>query len=146
MQNTISRQQSYGGGRVLLAGLVAFAVAAAAHAAPTLSVRLVEASREGGGVGRDLGDVAAVLQQNMPFDTFRLLSSRTMRLPGDQQHDMGSGYAVRCAGEQQSLAITVSRDGRVVLRSTVALRDETPLILGGFPSRSGKIIIVLVVR
>lgn len=112
-----------------------------------LGVRLVEAS--GGPARTDpaLKDVEAMLKGNLPFSQFRLVDRTAVRLPAIQQAtDLKGGVVMRFNGDQQKLAVTMEQGGRVVLQTQIALHDGIPLVLGGFPSGGGRMMIVLVVR
>ena len=116
-------------------------------AGSTLSVRLVEASNGGGGMGTGLGDVAHLLQSNLPYRSFQLLGSRSMSLPAESSAALGRGVTVNCSGQQGGVTVTVDIGGRTALQSTVSLRDNTPLVLGGFSSGSkGKLIVILLAK
>jgi hypothetical protein len=122
-------------------------LASAAHAGSELGIRLVEANSRRGGMGPGLEDVAGLLRENLPFNTFRLVSSGALRLPArGSTADLGSGLAVTCSGSQRNLSVTVTRGRRPLLRTTVALRDDRPWILGGFPGGDGKLIVILLAR
>ena len=120
-----------------------FGGAAVALAGSSLTLRLVEASNQGKGMGPGLGDVADLLRGNMPFTSYQLTATRTVPLPSDSPIAIGAGLVVRCSGKQSNLQIKVTRDGRPVLESTVELQDNTPLVLGGFPTAGGKSLLIL---
>ena len=122
----------------VLMGLAASGVRAA-----TLNVRLVEASQSGPSTAPGLQDVAGLLARNTPYTHFALLSSRSMTLPGEGTLTMGTGVSVACSGSPKSLNILVRQGGSTVLKTTVKIDDQAPLILGGFPSRGGKLLLIL---
>ncbi len=133
--------------RIGMACIVALlALTGAASAAGSLSIRLVQASNRGQGVGDGLSDVAELLRGNMPFNTYALLATRSLALPADGAMPMGEGLTVRCSGRQGNLQVTVTRDGRAVLQTTVELQDGIPLIVGGIPTERGKLIFILLAR
>lgn len=123
--------------------VIAIACATQAQAESSLSIRLVQASNQAAGVAGALGDVAELLKTNLPFDTFTLLSSKTLGLPAAGQVGLGNEFTVSCQGTQRSLSIRVSRGGEKVLDTTVSLQSGIPLILGGFPAKPGKMILIL---
>lgn len=111
-----------------------------------LSVRLVEASNEGTGVSAGLEDVASAMRSSLVFRSYTLVGSRSTPLPAPGSVIRLGPYSVKCSGPQSSLAIRVSKGGRDLLKTTVNLRDDKPLILGGFPSTRGKMILVFLAR
>lgn len=116
-------------------------------AGSTLSIRLVEASNVGQGMGAGLGDVSRLLQENLPFRSFQVLASRSMTLPANGVASLSGGLVARCSGDQGSLSVVIESGGRKVLQSTVELRDGSPLILGGFSSGGrGKLIVILLAK
>ena len=121
-------------------------MAGVSFAGSTLSVRLVEASHAGQGMDTGLGDVSQLLRDNLPFKSFQLLASRSLSLPADGVASLSRGLVARCSGDQRNLSVTVESGGRKVMQSTVELRDGTPLIMGGFSSGKGKLILILLAK
>ena len=91
-------------------------------------------------------DVIGILQQNLPYQQFALLSSAKLTLPADNTVSGLGPYSVSCSGRQKSLNIVVSKGRSVLLSTTVSLRDGKPLVLGGFPSANGKHVLVILAR
>jgi len=118
----------------------------AAFAGSTLSIRLVEAGNAGQGMGAGLGDVAHLLQNNLPYKTFQLQASRSMSLPASSVASLSSGIVARCSGGQDNLNVVLERGGKRIMQTTVELRDGIPLIIGGISSGQGKLIVVLLAK
>jgi hypothetical protein len=114
--------------------------------ADSLSIRLVQAGNEGSGVGGGLGDVAQLLQDNLRFKSFQLVSSKSIGLPANGAAELGQGFTARCSGGANNLSVAIERSGKRVLSSTVQLQRGTPLIVGGFSSGNGKMIVILSLR
>lgn len=133
---------------LLLLGV--FLLATAVHAGKgggTLSIRLVEAGNEGQGVGKGLGDVGQLLQENLPFKSFQLRADKSVSLPADGSVGLAAGFVARCSGDADKLSVIIEQKGKPgKLESTVSLRKGKPLILGGFPSDGGKMIVILLLR
>lgn len=111
-----------------------------------LSIRLIEASnqeREGSG---QVEDVADVLRRSFVYKNYSLLASASMPLPAVGASRTLGAYTVTCSGPQSDLTIVVRRGRQQVLRTAVNLQNRTPLILGGFPSGSGALVLVFVAR
>ncbi len=117
-----------------------------AFAGSVLTVRLVEASNAGQGMGTGLGDVANLLQNNLPYKTFQLLASRSMSLPATSAASLSSGIVARCSGGQENLSVVLERGGKRIMQTTVELRDGVPLIIGGISAGQGKMIVVLLAK
>lgn len=115
-------------------------------AAPILSVRLVEASHAGQGMGAGLGDVAHLLQNNLPYKSFHLLASRSMSLPASGVASLSAGMVAKCTGGLENLNVVIEQGGKKVLQTTLGLREGTPLIIGGIPSRQGKLIVIFLAK
>lgn len=126
--------------------LAAILCAAPAFAGSSVSIRLVQADNSGSGVGGGLDDVSELLKSNLPFNSFKLVSSGSVQLPAGGSAGLGQGFAAQCKGSQDSMQITVTRGGKKVLDTKVGLQDDVPLILGGFPAGSGKLMLVLLAQ
>jgi hypothetical protein len=132
--------------RALSIALLLCAASLTGFAADVLSVRLVEASHDGTVVDRELTDVAPLLKRNMPFTSYRLVDARTVPLPAATVLEMRQKYTVGCDGAAADLKVTVARAGEELLRTTAALNPGKPLILGGFASDRGRILLILLLR
>ena len=117
-----------------------------AFAGNAISVRLVEAHNESEEVAGGLGDVIGTLRKNLQYKGFALLGSKSMALPADGTVGLGRGFKVRCKGEQSGLHVTVLKGKEAVLETTLNLRDGSPVVLGGFQSKRGRVLLVLVAR
>lgn len=111
-----------------------------------LSIRLVEASNRGAGSPPALNDVRGILKDSLGLDSCAFLASAWVQLPADRQTRSLGQYSVTCSGPQHSLTIVVQRGRQRLLKTTVSLKDNTPLILGGFPAQNGKHVLVFVVH
>ena len=121
-------------------------LASPVQAGETLSIRLVEAHNEGEGMDAGLSDVASTLTKNLSYKTFSLLASRRLGLPADGRAGLSGGYSVACRGEQANLHVTVFKRKEAVLDTTLNLRDGSPVVLGGFASKRGRVLLVLIAR
>jgi hypothetical protein len=110
----------------------------------SLSIRLVEASNNGTGDDGGMGDISGVLHGSLRFSRYALIASATVALPATGQPVALGGYAVTCSGPRSGLSIEVSSGGRRLLKTSAALQDNAPLILGCFQSKAGKHVVVIV--
>ncbi len=131
---------------LVMVAWLALAGLASSAAADSLGIRLVQAANDGSGVGGGLADVAQLLQDNLKFKSFQLVSSKSVGLPASGATELGQGFTARCSGGADNLSVTIERSGRRVLSSTVQLQRGTPVILGGFSSGAGKMIVILSLR
>jgi len=130
---------------LLVAGLVLLGSLPAA-AGGRLSVRLVEAHNEGTGVSSALGDLAGMLQRNLPYKRFDLVGSGTAQLPGEGSLSLQGDVALRYAGASNALRVSLHRGGKRLLSSTIALAPGKPFVLGGFRGPRGRMMVVLILR
>lgn len=126
---------------------VAILLAAATTAgARQVEVRLVRA-HQGPGVSRELRDVQDMLRAQLPFPGFELLSSTRVPVPSDGRNlSLPRGLDVRCSGTRERFAVVVRRGGAVLLNVFVRLRDDVPVVLGGFPDGADRLLLILRVR
>ena len=130
---------------LLSAMFLVAACALPAHAAKSLSIRLVHATQQPKASTRGLEDVAGVLTRSLPYNHFALEASGSLGLPAAGTASLG-GYSVRCDGPQNRVTIQVRQGKKVLINTTVSLRDKTPLVLGGLSASKGKLLLVFVAR
>lgn len=117
----------------------------AATAGDKLWIRLVEASHVGPEGGAGLEDVVPVLKKSLAYSKFKLVSQTTSTIGGNQAPVLG-GYTISYSGNQENLFIVVYRGNRELVKTRVSLKDNKPLIVGGFPSRNGSYVLVFVAK
>ncbi len=116
-----------------------------AHANETkLSIRWVEASNTVQDNDHKLADVMAILTAQLPFTSYKLVDYKLIPLPAEYSTSLARGYQLKCHGQQSRLAVEVRHQNVDLLKTTVSLKDNKPLILGGFPTEDGKLILILV--
>lgn len=128
--------------RTTLVAIAVLAISVAAAQASDLTIRLVEANNSGKADSPELADVAAILHKNLQYKTFILLGTSAVTLPARKVSVTLGSFTITCNGEEKSLSITVTKDGKKALDTTVTLYKKTPLILGGFSAGSGKYVLV----
>ncbi len=116
------------------------------EAGELVTLRLVEASNTGDGVSPELKDVGSILKAQLPFKSYRLVDRGKCKLPADQSIGMSRGYRIRCTGVQDNFTIKIRQGKSEILQTTVALKDGKPLMLGGFPSNKGKLLLILLAK
>ena len=112
---------------------------------PTLSARLVTASKEGGSTDARLADVLPLLQSTLSFTSFRLEGEVTLPFRAGATATLAKGYRLELSQVQESNAmVRVSQDARDLVQTKLALREGRPVIVGGFDDPAGgKTIIIL---
>ncbi len=130
---------------LVLAAAVALAAAASAEAG-RVEIRLVRA-HQGSGISRELRDVEDLLRAQLRFPGFELLARQRIALPNDGQTvTFPRGIEVRCEGPAERLSVIVRRGGSVLLNVFVNLRGDVPVVLGGFPDGSDRLLLILRAR
>ena len=120
--------------------------AAPLHAG-SLSIRLVEAHNESDAVASGLKDVQGTLRKNLQqYRGFDLLGSSSLPLPANATASPGSGFSVTCSGAQNNLSVVITRNRQEVVSTTLNLRNNTPVMLGGFTTKRGRMLVLLVAR
>ena len=135
-------------GRLVLAVLAfGLLLAVPAWAGGKMTVRMVKASGGEALLDPQLADVKAVLGE-MPaqFKRFELLAKQEVALPADSTLKFAGGFVLICKGQQKAMEVQVQQDGKPLLKSTVALQDTMPLVVGGFPVEGGKMLFVLLTQ
>jgi hypothetical protein len=118
--------------------------ASSAFAGNSLHIRLVRASNSGDGVDPRLTDVVKVLKRTLVFKSYSLVAAARQSLPARVSESGLAEFKVKCSGAQNNLKITVRRGKTVLLNTTVDLKDNTPLVLGGFPGKGGQHVLIFV--
>jgi hypothetical protein len=127
--------------------LMTSAVQAQETAAPTLLIRLVQASNSGGqGDDAALADVLPVLRNNLRFSVYKLLDSRRHALRHDFSLTLAQQFriaGIEVAGSE--LTVQVFRGSEELLRTRLRLRPDRPVILGGF-THGDDVTLILVLK
>lgn len=133
-------------GRAMVLLLILGLTATSAQAGERIRVRLVEATQKGRqSIDSNLDDISGLLESSLPYKSYRLVDTKFIPLPADHTVRLSKHYSFSCKGTQANMRLRLLRDGREITASTVALKDKTPLIQGGFPSDADKDARMLVV-
>lgn len=121
------------------------AMAGAAHAQTTIRVRLLEADNSAMPSTPELQDVLPLLRENLRFQSYRLLASRDAAATAGTRvalaHDLNL-TVTESNTERQS--VQVHHLDRLLLETKLRLTPGKPIILGGFPSRDGGSLIIVI--
>ncbi|MCF7837175.1 MAG: hypothetical protein K9N49_00950 [Candidatus Marinimicrobia bacterium] len=118
----------------------------AGEVAAQVTIRLARAHQDNQEVAVGLRDVAGLLRANLPYQGFALLGATRVGLPAENKPQRLGPLEVRCQGGAERLSVSVARDGRTLLNTVVALRRGQPIILGGFPDGTGRLMLILQTR
>ena len=134
--------------RLMLLGFCMLALFSfnAAQAGNSLVIRLVLAHNDSSNVSPGLSDVQRTLSKNIPFKGFELLDQKRLPLPGGGKITMRHNIRLTASGSQGSLKVAVRHKRSRFVNTTLRLSDGRPVILGGIPSRRGKLLVVIVAR
>jgi hypothetical protein len=118
--------------------------ALAQDAAGTLSARLVTASKDAGAIDARLDDVLPLFK-DFAFKSFRLDDEATMAFREGATTNLGKVYSIELTQVQErNVMVRVSKDRRDVVKTRLSLREDKPVVVGGFDDPGGgKTIIVL---
>ena len=106
--------------------------------ADTLRIRMIRAVQEASeGVAPALHDVLPVLRSTLAFKSYLLDADATLPLPANGELARVGIYQVLCEGAADRLTVQIRRGGKRILRTVATVRRDQPVILGGFPARSG---------
>ena len=134
--------------RYLLALGACLILSVGASAGDNVGLRLVSA-RAGGKKSVDpaLADVEALLGR-LPFTRYKVLSQATGALPSDAPVELDAGISVGLTGDADALQISLTKDGKQVFATTVALRQGKPFVTV-LPTRApdgGKLLLVAILK
>lgn len=109
-----------------------------------LSARLVTASKDAGNTDAGLSDVLPLLQ-NLNFKSFRLEGESTLALKEGATATLAKGYSIELTQVQDRNAmVRVIQDRRDVMKTRLSLKEDKPVIVGGFDDPGGgRTIIIL---
>ena len=117
-----------------------------------VSVILVEASNDGGGVDGSLQPYASTLQRMFRFNTYKQASRGSVRLsvPGEGGTGLPGGQnlslkALEGGGGSLVAEVNWTRGGKSLLRTRLQLRGSNPAVLGG-PRTGGGATQLLILR
>lgn len=105
--------------------------AATASAQQMLNVRLVRLTGNGT-VSPGLENVAAIIKRNLPYAGCTLVDQQGCVLPANATLAFKGGYSVIFKTLDGNLGVTIRKRNKLLLSTAVALKDEAPVIIGGF--------------
>ena len=106
--------------------------------ADTLRIRMIRAVQEASeGVAPALHDVLPVLRSTLAFKSYLLDADATLPLPANGELLRVGVYQIICEGIADRLTVQISHGNKRILRTVATVRRDQPVILGGFPVRTG---------
>ena len=115
-------------------------------AGDNLSIQLIEASNKKDATSSGVQNIISILKKSLPYNSYNLVASGSTKLPTRKTTQKLGEYIVSCSGKQKNLSIKVTRKKQTLLNTTVNLSDNKPFMLGGFPSKNGKFILVFIAK
>lgn len=109
-----------------------------------LTVRLVTASNESGN-NAGLEDVIGALKENLPYRSYTLVDTGTVKLPATENVCKLEEYTIIFNGTHKNLTVEIFKGRKELLNTTISISKGAPLILGGFSEGNKKIVFVLTV-
>ena len=124
--------------RLLALALILLLTASGQLAADTLRIRMIRATPEAAdGVAPGLQDVLPVLRRTLAFKSYQLDGEATLPLPANGELLRVGVYQIICEGIADRLTVQISHGNKRILRTVATVRRDQPVILGGFPVRTG---------
>ena len=144
MSSTPKKHHVYGWSLVLILSL-AGAAEAAGEENNILSVRLVAAEKADSPANDSaLKDVLPLLQKNLKFDSYRLVTTRKQPLRPQTRVTLDFGYEVRLTDvSAQTATVKMFRKRQALLSTRLRLKTGHPVILGGFQHDDDTTLIVV---
>lgn len=115
----------------LLAAALLLAATVASAAQQMLDVRLVKLTGNGA-VTPGLESVAAIIRRNLPYAGCALVDQQGCIMPANATLAFKGGYSVTCKTLDGAVGVTIQKNRKLLLSTAVTLKDDTPVIIGGF--------------
>ncbi len=107
-------------------------VAASSQAGPAmLNAKLVKLTSNGT-ITPGLENVAAIIQRNLPYAGCELVEQKACVLPANATLSFRVGYSLICKSTEDSVGVTILKKNKLLISTTVTLKGNTPVIIGGF--------------
>ena len=121
-------------------------LAAPCMAEEQLSVRIAEAAPSHSQTDEALKDVIAVLKRVLGDTNYKLVAQCAVSLPANETRTLGQ-YTIACSGPKNNLTISVSRDRKEIVKTTVSFQKNSPFIVAdNLPGMKKGQALVFVVR
>lgn len=114
----------------VIAALIFTAVSSQGGSA-MLNAKLLKLTSNGT-ITPELENVAAIIQRNLPYAGCELVEQKACVLPANSILSFKTGYKLVCKSTDDSVAVTILKKNKLLISTTVTLKDATPVIIGGF--------------
>lgn len=115
----------------LLLMLIIVPAAPSQTALEMLSVKLVKLTKNGS-VTPGLEEVAAIIQRNLPYNGCEQIDQKACVLPANATLTFREHYQMKLQSKETGLAVTITRNKRMLISTFITLKADTPVIIGGF--------------
>ena len=133
---------------LLLTAALGFVSAAQAQGffGTPITVRLIAAStKPGPDDSRRLKDVLPLLQGNLRFQSYDLVSTRKLRADDGTSVNLGRDLRLTLSDvDGLSMVVQLVKGRKTVVQTRLALRKNRPVLLGGIPSSGDEQLIVVI--
>ena len=114
--------------RMLFAFLFCAGCLTAAADEAIVSIRLVEGSAKAAPMPAELMDVARTLKILPNLKGFRLISSKTVKLPANGSIALTNQITIGLKGPQSALAVLVTAAQKKIIATTLSLKTNRPFV------------------
>lgn len=113
---------------------------------PQITIRLVAASDTGKTENAQaLGDVLPLFEGNMHYTSYALVCKHEAVVMEGLRVKLDNGFAVSLSEVKKNVCtVTVDRAGKALVTTRLRLEAGRPVVLSGFPDRSGVTFIVVI--
>lgn len=96
-----------------------------------LNVKLVKLTKNGR-ITPGLEEVAAIIQRNLPYNGCEQVDQKACVLPANATLVFHGDYQMVLQSQEAGLAVTISQKKRMLISTRIAIKKNTPVIIGGF--------------
>ncbi len=100
-----------------------------------LNAKLVKLTSNGN-VTPGLENVAAIIQRNLPYAGCELVEQKASVMPANVTLSFKIGYSLICKSDGEAMSVTILKKNKLMISTSVTLKDTTPVIIGGFDGGS----------
>ncbi len=130
----------------IMAVIMAFALVSftlTTRAAELLNVQQVELTKKGE-VTPGLEEVAAIIRRCLPYEGCKLIDQQSCRLPANATLNFKGDYQLVVKTiEGAKISVTILRNKKQLLSTSIVVNDSDPVVVGGFNSGSSKRVFVM---
>lgn len=111
--------------------VLTLAIAPSGAAVELLNVKLVKLTPTGI-VSPGLEEVAAIIQRNLPYKGCEQVDQKVCILPANATLVFRHDYQMALQSKESAIAVTITRKKRMLISTSISLKADAPVIIGGF--------------